>query len=192
VADTTDELDQIDLSKVLDDINAVEMPSEEKLSRLSKLCRDQLIVMSDIEELEKQLTVKKEALKQISEYDIPDLFDELGIDEFRLKSGVRVTIAPYYSGKVDSPEAYEWLDDNGHGDIIKGQLSIPYPRGFDQSKLVRITQIAKDIGLVPDNEESVHHSTMKAWVKDMVKKGEEFPRELFNVHVGRKTKLSIK
>lgn len=184
--------DPLDLSKVLTDEELRSVPPEEKLARLGDLARHQLDIENELAELEKRLVEKKQELAKVSEMDIPDLMDELGIDEFRLRNGVRLTVNPYFTGKITSQEALDWLNDNDYGDIIKGQVSIPYPKGFDQSKLVALVSAAQQLGLSPDNREEVHHSTLKAWIKEMVMGGKEFPRELFNVYVGRKTKLSLK
>lgn len=184
--------DPLDLSKVLTDEDMRAVPPEEKIGRLAELARHQLKVENELADLEKAVAEKKSELFRVSEVDIPDLMDELGIDEFRLREGFRVTVNPYFTGKITSPQALEWLEQNDYGDIIKGQVSIPYPKGYDQTKLRAIVNIAQELGLAADNREEVHHSTLKAWIKEMVLGGKEFPRELFNVYVGRKTKLSLK
>jgi len=184
--------EELDLSKVLTDEELNSVPPEEKLKRLGELARYQLKIQGELADLEQALVEKKQEMAKVSEMDIPDLMDELGIDEFKLNNGVRVTVNPFYTGKITSQEAMEWLDENDYGDIIKGSVTIPYPKGFDQTKLQAVVAAAKQLGLNPDNREEVHHSTLKAWIKEMIEKGEQFPRELFNVYVGRRTKLSIK
>lgn len=186
------QIEDLDLSKVLADADLKDVPDEEKLARLSTLARQHLAITAEIDTIEKELEGKKEELKKVSETDIPELFDELGIDEFRLRSGVKVQVDPYFSGKITGPECYEWLNNNNYGDLIKGSLVISYPKGFDQDKLRHIVELAKTLGLTAENQEGVHHSTLKAWIKDMVTRGKEFPREMFHVYVGRKTKLTLK
>lgn len=186
----TDE--ELDISKVIADSQVEAVPPEEKLKRLGKMCRELISLEGELEVLEKQLTDKKEQIKEVSEYKIPDLMDELDIDEFRLKGGLKVRIKPFYSGKIENPECYVWLDENGHADLIKGAIKVAYPRDFDKSKLRAIAQVARELGLSAENEEGVHHSTLNAWIKEMVESGQEFPRELFNVYVGRRTKIGLK
>lgn len=183
---------ELDHSKVLSDQELKDVPSEEKLRRLRTLCYEQIAIESDIAALEQQLAAKKEELFKVSEVEIPSLFDEIDIEGFQLKNGMTVEVVPYYSGKVTTPEAMEWLDENGHGDIVKGKLTVPYPKGFDQSQLRALVKLAESLGLTADNREEVHHSTLRAWIREMVETGQEFPRELFNVYVGRKTRLSLK
>ena len=169
-----------------------EVPPEEKLLNLSKLAREQLDLEQEIARIEADLSDKKKKFSELSELKIPELMDELGIDEFRLTNGVKVSIAPFYSGKITDPAAYKWLEDNKHADIIKGEVSIPFPKGFSKEKLKAIYNISKEFGLQADIGEQVHPSTLRAWIKDMIQTGQQFPRELFNVYVGKRTKLSLK
>lgn len=176
-----------DAQDVLDSI-----PAQEKLANLSRLAREQLDLEQEIARMEAALSDKKERHRELSELKIPEIMDELSIDEFRLTNGVKVSIAPYYSGKITDPAAYKWLEEHNHADIIKGEVNIPFPKGYDKQKLKAIYNIAKEFGLQADIGEQVHPSTLRAWIKDMIKTGEQFPRELFNVYVGKRTKLSLK
>lgn len=187
--DTDLNLDDVfkDAQDVLDSI-----PAQEKLSTLSKLAHEQLEMEQEIARMEALLSEKKEKHREISELKIPELMDELSIDEFRLSNGVKVSVSPYYSGKITDPAAYKWLEENDYADIIKGEVNIPFPKGFDKQKLKAIYNISKEFGLQADIGEQVHPSTLRAWIKDMVKTGQQFPRELFNVYVGKRTKLSLK
>lgn len=182
-------LDEIfkDAQDVLDSI-----PAQEKLASLSKLAYEQLEYEQEIAKLEAILSEKKEKYREISEIKIPEIMDELSIDEFRLTNGVKVSISPYYSGKITDPAAYKWLEENNHADIIKGEVHIPFPKGFEKAKLKAIYELSKSVGLQADIGEQVHPSTLRAWIKDMIKTGQQFPRELFNVYVGKRTKLSLK
>lgn len=169
-----------------------EIPAEEKLMSLSKLGLEQFNLEQEINAIETMLDEKKKAHRELAEVKIPELLDELGFDEFKLSNGVKVSVQPYYSAKITDMKAYEWLEQNKHADIIKGEVSIPFPKGYDKAKLKAIYNIAKEFGLQADIGEQVHPSTLRAWVKDMVQTGQIFPRELFNVYVGKRTKLTLK
>lgn len=176
-----------DAQDVLDSI-----PAQEKLANLSKLAHQQLELEQEIARMEAALSDKKEVYRELSEIKIPEIMDELSIDEFRLTNGVKVSISPYYSGKITDPAAYKWLEENNHADIIKGEVHIPFPKGFDKKLLRVIADTTKNVGLQADIGEQVHPSTLRAWIKDMIRTGQQFPRELFNVYVGKRTKLSLK
>jgi predicted nuclease with TOPRIM domain len=182
----------------LDDVflDAEEMlkniPSDEKLANLSRLAGEQHSLEQEIARMEADLDEKKKLYRELSEIKLPELMDELQISEFRMPNGVKVSIAPYYSGKITDSRAYEWLEENNHADIIKGNVNIPFPKGFDIEVLKIVESAAKKIGLSAEVKEEVHPSTLRAWIKDMVTTGQIFPRDLFNVYIGKRTKLSLK
>ena len=168
------------------------IPKEEQLAVLGDLGATQLMLEEEIARLEKELKAYQGKLDEVSEVKIPELMDILGIMEFKLTNGLKLSVKPYYSGKITSPEALEWLDTSGHSDIIKGSVTIPFPKGFDKESLHVFEAAAKAIGLTADVREEVHSSTLRAWIREMVEGGQAFPRELFNVYVGKRTKLSLR
>jgi hypothetical protein len=187
------QLTDIDLDEVALDADALKaIPSKEKIGILAKLAYEQLELEQEIARIESHLSDKKKEYNEISEIKIPEIMDELSIDEFRLANGVKVSVNPYYSGKITDPAAYKWLEDNNQADIIKGEVNIPFPKGFSKEQLRLLVKVAEQVGLSAQVGEQVHPSTLRAWIKDMVQKGQQFPRELFNVYVGKRTKLSLK
>jgi hypothetical protein len=182
------------------DFNALEkdaeelasIPKENKLKALSDLALEQYNMEVEISNIEDALKELKRQRDEISEKQIPEIMNELAIDSFRLKNGAKVALSPYYGAKIESREAYKWLEENGHEDIIKGEIDIPFPKGFDRSKLKAIMDVARGVGLGGECKEEVHPSTLRAWVKEMITTGQPFPRELFNAYTGYRTKISIK
>lgn len=174
-----------------------QLPNEEKLETLASLGNALLDYQVKIAELEAKVDELKNLARDISEVKLPELMDEIGLSEFRLAKkdnnpGMVVRVKPFYSGKITDENAYKWLDDNNHGDIIKGAVTVDYPKGFDKQKLAMIAQAAKAAGLPANIREEVHHSTLRAWLKEMVETGQEFPRDLFNCYVGKRASLSLK
>jgi hypothetical protein len=167
------------------------LPEDEKLGQLSKLVTQQLYIERQIKETEETLSKLKSDLAKVSEFEIPDLFNELGLQEFRIFSGIKVSVKPYYSGKITSQEAYEWLEQHGHGGIIKGEVSIAFPKGYDKTKLNEIAKAASAVGLFAETLETVHPSTLRAWIKETIETGGEIDRTLFNIYEGMRTKLSV-
>jgi len=168
------------------------IPSDEKLASLSKLAHEQHAIEQDIAQIEANLADKKKLYNEISEIKLPEVMDELGIDQFNLANGIKVKVSPFYSGKITDTKAYTWLEENNEADIIKGEVVIPFPKGFDKQKLRMIVKVAEELGLSANVGEQVHPSTLRAWIKDMIQSGQQFPRELFNVYVGKRAKLSLK
>ena len=82
-------------------------------------------------------------------------------------------------------EAFEWLRSNGHGDMVKNVVSVGFGMGED-SMAAEFKDLAMSKGLHPDQKESVHPSTLRAFVKDRVEEGAEFPMELFGAYIGQR------
>lgn len=188
-------MSDINLDDVLLDVEEFKknMPDETKLSKLAELGEKEVELTRKIQELEAQVDKLKEEYRQINEVALPELMDEVGLSEFKLsKYNLYVRIKPFYSGKITDEAAYKWLEENEYGDIIKGAVTVNYPKGFDKSKLEMIKKAAEVVGLPADIREEVHHSTLRAWLKEMVETGQEFPRELFNCYVGKRANISLK
>ena len=180
---------ELNLDSVVDDVEKAEsIPDTDKISVLANLARQQLQVEQTIEDMERSLTLKKDELKGLSEYKIPELFQELGIGQFKLSNGLKVSVSPYYSGKAETNEAFDWLEENGHEDIIKGEYTIQYRRA-DRAKLFDFEQLANEMGFAVKDKLAVHPMTMKSFVREQLEAGVNLPRDLFNIFTGFKTKI---
>lgn len=163
------------------------LPIEDsQLSDLSSLCDEQLKLETRIEDGEKLLKQLKERHKILSENLIPDRMDQLGLKSISLSNGAKVTVKPYYYGKILSPAGYEWLDQHGHGGIIKTVVQ----KSFSRDKRDEAVTFAKENNL--ELVETVHHSTMAAFVKEIYSdpENERLPENLFSVYQGNRTKIS--
>jgi predicted RNase H-like nuclease (RuvC/YqgF family) len=72
--------------------------------------------------LEKDLKNAKKKLLQLTDEDLPSILQEMGMSEFKLDDGSQVTIKQLYGASIlvdNRPMAYQWLRDNGFGDLIK-------------------------------------------------------------------------
>jgi len=182
---------ELDLNEVLkDQIEA--LPPTEKLSQLASFAKQQLSLEQEIAAKEMEIENLKEKHKKISEGMIPELMGSLAIREVRLDNGLILSVKPYYSGKVDTPEAFLWLERNGHGDLIRGEVKMSYPKGVDKSVIDQILSFIKQQGFVADNKISVHHATLSSWLREMIEGGNQIDREVLKVQTGMRAKLGLK
>lgn len=185
-----DEDDHLGLEEIIKDAEEFRaLPREAQLQQLSFLARKQLQLEQQITNLEDALSQTKDALKTVSEGQIPELMNEIGMAEFKLTDGRKVSVKPFYGGRITDQAAYDWLGEHGHAEIIKGEVRIPYPKGFDEEKLREILIIASELGLTGEAKEEVHPMTLKAWIRTMIEGAREFPRDLFNVFTGMRTTI---
>jgi hypothetical protein len=168
------------------------LPPEMTLTQLSSLATQQVSLEREIEEAEKKLSSLKEKHKQISENLIPDTLLGCGLTELKLADGTKITVTPYYSAKIPdekTEQAYQWLDEHGHSGIVKCEVGAAFSRGeYQEAK--RVLEKLQEAGYEQFSmTQSVHHSTLKAFVKEQIESGEPIPRDLFGVYVGNKTKV---
>ena len=142
----------------------------------------------ELAQLEAQIKETKKTLLKLTDEDLPGLLHEMGLSKFALDDGSEVSVKPTYGAsiKVDNREAaFEWLRVHGYDDIIKNSVSCSFGRGEDELA-AQFSRMAAEKGYVPENKTEVHPQTLKAWVKERVETGEEFPMELFGAYVGQR------
>ena len=57
---------------------------------------------------------------------------ELNLSKIDLEDGSSISVSKYYSASIPrekQEEAFNWLVDNEHGDLIKNQVSVSFVRG---------------------------------------------------------------
>ena len=163
-----------------------------ELSIVSTLANKQLKLATDVAELEASLKAKKEELRLTSEQELPDAMQAAGLTQITLSTGEKISINEFYNAhisKANQEKAYEWLVSNGHEGLIKNEVLMKF--GRDESEVVEQTVSAlQSRGLSPEVRQSVHPSTLKAFVKEQFTSGNDIPTEPFGIYIG--TKASIK
>lgn len=175
------------LKEVAEDTDIV-LPNEDKLGRLTSLARKQLEIQNEIEDIESKLASRKDALRQISEREIPELMMELGTRGIDLMDGRKLTIKPFYSGKITDDSAYGWLEENGYGDIVKVAMTIKTTMS-DEERTTKIRKLLHDNAVDWDETQGVHSSTLNAFIKETISSGKPIDRPLFNVYTGWRTSI---
>jgi hypothetical protein len=166
----------------LDTLNSQNLRS---MAEVARAIRDK---EAEIESLEKTLKARKEDLRKQSEEELPSMMAEIGVNSFELDDGSRVTVKDLYGGHISATNrdaAYQWLRENNFDDIIKNTLSIVFGRGEDQ-EADRYMKILEGHGLLPEQNTGVHSSTLKAWIKERMEAGDEFPMDLFGAYIGQR------
>jgi hypothetical protein len=165
--------------------------SPNKLGEIATLANRQLTLEREIEELEDLVSKKKEQLKMVSEITIPETMMGLGLLQIKLLTGEKLTVAPFYSTKIPDEkkiQAFSWLTENDFDSIIKCEVAGSFPRGERKLALTALDFVRRSFSNF-SLEESIHYQTLKAFVKERVESGSQFPRDLFGVYVGNKTTI---
>ena len=93
--------------------------------------------------------------------------------------------------EANKEAAFNWLRQNGLGDIIKNEISVSFGRNED-NKAADYANLAKGQGFEPQQKLKVEPMTLKALVRERLEAGKEMPTELFNIYVGNKTTIKRK
>jgi len=147
-----------------------------------------------IETSENNLKDLKKEHDRLSGEVIPTMMAEMGLSHLKLTDGSTVDVKPNYSANIsvaNREKAFNWLRENGLGDIIKNEISVSFGRNED-NKAADYADLAKGQGFQPTQKMKVEPMTLKALVRERIEAGKEMPTELFNVYVGNKTTIKRK
>ena len=148
-------------------------------------------VASDIETAESNLKELKKKRDHISGEVIPTMMSEMGLAELKLHDGSHLKVSTSYRAHISEANkemAYNWLRNNGLGDIIKNEISVSFGRNED-NKAADYAALAQESGFQPTQKLKVEPMTLKALVRERLEAGKSMPTEIFNVFVGNKTTI---
>ena len=150
----------------------------------------------EIAELEDKLKKKKEEADHISSKVIPELLAEQGLSEIKLADGSKVSVKQEFRATLPKDEvrrdaAYQWLRDQGLGDIIKNNVSVTFGKGEDD-KAKSLIDLAVANGYEPSQKSDVAWNTLTALYEERVKAGLDMPSDVFSLWIKDKTKISRK
>ena len=148
----------------------------------------------EVKKDEEDLKQKKKNLEYISGEVIPTMMSEMGLSHLKLMDGSSVDVKPNYSASItiaNREAAFNWLRNNGLGDIIKNEILVSFGRNED-NKAADYAALAQERGFQPTQKLKVEPMTLKALVRERIEAGKEMPTELFNVFVGNKTTIKRK
>lgn len=163
----------------------------DQLSGISALARRAKQLEREIADQEDALKELKSQFRKVTEEALPEALAELGMTSFRMEDGSAIDIKPFYSASISEArraEAYQWLRDHGFDDIIKNTVSVRFGRGEDEL-CSRLLGLLGQQGYPAEQSEKIEPQTLKAWVKERVERGEEFPTELFGAFIGKKATI---
>ena len=143
---------------------------------------------------EKNLKDLKKEFERLSGEIIPTMMAEMGLSHLKLMDGSSVDVKPNYSANIsiaNREKAFNWLRENGLGDIIKNEISVAFGRNED-NKAADYAALAEERGFQPTQKLKVEPMTLKALVRERIEAGKEMPTEIFNIFVGNKTTIKRK
>lgn len=164
----------------------------------AKNLSDQVVQLKNLEDAilatEEQLKDLKKQADKLSGTVIPEMMQEMNLSTLKLHDGSAVEVKPVVFASIPSDkkdEAYQWLRNEGLGDIIKNEITVSFGRDED-AKAQQYAGLAQGQGYEPSQKLKVEPSTLRAMVRERIESGSDVPTDLFNVFSGHKTKITRK
>jgi hypothetical protein len=151
-------------------------------------------------ELEKELSKINAKLLELTRQEIPEVMDGIGSKITLNAEGnhpeINVKVAPFYSANIQAgwdderkAAAFKWLEENGHGELIKTEVGVAFPRE-DRKKAVEFLKAVEKMGLNPSLKASVHFMTLTAWLREQVEDHNRIPPlEVIGGFIGREASV---
>jgi len=175
------------------DAGAFDTVTTESGSNLSNLIRQAQHQQELLEQYEQAAKDAKKEFQRITRELIPAEMIEMGMDRVDV-DGNTVSLNQFVYASIPEArkqEAFNFLRSIGEDDIIKNEVKVNFGRGQD-NQAGAFFDDCRQQGLDPDQRQSVHPSTLKAWIKDKLGSGTEIDLDMFGAYVGTEAKIKRK
>ena len=166
----------------------------ENIDKLADKIKELQAHQQQLEIQENSIKKRKKDIEYLSGEVIQTMLSEMGLSFLKLQDGSSIEVKTNYSATItqaNKEAAFNWLRQNGLGDIIKNEISVSFGRNED-NKAADYAELAKGQGFEPTQKLKVEPMTLKALVRERLEGGKEMPTELFNIFVGNKTTIKRK
>ena len=146
----------------------------------------------EVKDDEERLKLKKQKIDKISGVVIPEIMESMKLKTMKLADGSGIEVKEIYSATIpvaQKESAYNWLRENGLGDLIKKEVTVSFGRGED-NKASEYADLARGRGYQPMQKLKVEPMTLKALFRERSENNQELPSEHFNLFKGNRTKIT--
>ena len=149
-------------------------------------------IEDEIKQDEENLKLKKQKADKLSGEVIPEMMESMKLKTMKLADGSAIEVKDIYSATIPVARkegAFNWLRENGLGDLIKNEVTVSFGRGED-NKASDYANLAAERGYQPVQKLKVEPMTLKALFRERSEKKLDLPDEHFNLFKGNKTKIT--
>lgn len=166
------------------------------LTRVKNKAKDLRDLYLQKNDLEQQLHEINNKIQVVERDDLPDLFSQVGISRVDVEGdgnhppfvAERKTV---YTAKIPEDKrelAFEWFEAQGHGDLVKAVIDINFGMHEHEKRLACMKLLA-NAEVEYHASESVHASTLRAFVKREIQKGHIIPHDLLGIFIFDEVKI---
>lgn len=179
------------------DYSAYSTPiGDNSMARLSGLAHKQKEAELKVAALQKQLQEAQDELEQISGRELPELMQELRLEDFTTSDGIAIKVKESIHcsiPKAREEDAFGYLEEAGDGGLVKRSFVIDFSRdeeGWANKFKADLAKRKKPVRATIKRK--VEPSTLKSYVTKKLEAGATIPLELFGVHRRKVTTVEIK
>jgi len=164
---------------------------EATLERLINLVDQQLELEEIIEDMNADLKDRVKELNKVAIFDIPEIMDQLGVEEITLKNGRKVNVKEslYCSvPKKNLSEVAKILIENGYETLLKEDVVIPLDVTDKELKANVLDALAR-VGVNYEETFKVNTGSLKKAIKEMLEDGESIDLGMFGAYIKKESKI---
>lgn len=168
--------------KQLPDFSAfLEAPSKDAVLDLTSAIDQYLEAVEKAAAAEADFNEKKRAVVRYQEHLIPEAMHAAGMQEFTTSAGYKVKIKSDVRASIPvarQPEAFAWLEKNGHGGLIKRTVEVSFAMGQEEDAK-KLEEELRNRELSVGSDRRVESSSLKALIRRLLEdKKTQIPMDL--------------
>ncbi len=181
---------------IFGDGDAPDMTAEEQgqsLEKLVELAKELQKKDGEVVAANEALAIVKGDADKLRGSTIPNLMQRLKMESFTLEDGSSIGVKKDIKCSLSEerkPEGLAWIRANGHGGIIKTEVTLSFGKG-EEAKVKEAQDLLRSKGFSPDVGDSVHSQTLKAFVKERMEAGDKIPLATFGVFEFKEAKITL-
>ena len=154
------------------------------IDKISEIANAQLSKKKELSESEDDVKRLKKEYIQISQVDLPEAMQSVGMASFTLDNGASISVKDQMRAslrKKNRVEVANWLKEHGAGSLIKDTVVIEFQKG-ENSRAEELIDLLVDKGFSNFHEDiSINTGSLKALAKEKLAQGEDIPLELMGI-----------
>ena len=175
-----------------------EAPPADKLDAVRRKAAELRQLYTDHAALAESLANIDRQINLIESRDLLELMSEAKMPSFALDADGNLPPAKFERTQITSAglpkeregEAFLWLDEAGHGDLIKNEFKVALGMG-DGRQADKLAALLAKNRVEYSRRVSVHPSSLLAFVKKQIAAGEPIPNDLLGVYTAEKVSVSL-
>lgn len=150
-------------------------PGQDKLDKITEKMREARDLKQACQDIEDQLKETKRQFLLLTQVELPDLMNEISQGFLRLEAEgnhppFTFNLKPFYKANIQNesesaPEAYQWLEQHGEGDIIKRTVTACLGRDSEQLQQ-ELLEFLHSRKVECDTKLGIPWNTLTAWLKE--------------------------